>query len=192
MFGWTDRHDISKMQHHLSIFRKVLSVVNQLNIWRIFLPKKCSSYGAEIDDAASPHSDPALSDNYVFAGWYCRSLIREQNRWCFWLISFWSYTHVRCPDYHWQGSVEDEVGGFASCLYCPWLSVWWGGCSQILIYKPKNAKNKINRALKHKQLVPSLRRSTNKNGHLPSVGALLEETKVEGSHAISSSWQRLL
>ena len=58
-----------------------------------------------IDDLASPHSDPALSDNYVFAGWYCRSLIREQNRWCFWLIRFWSYTHFRCPDYHWQGRV---------------------------------------------------------------------------------------
>ena len=79
MFGGTDRDDISKMQHHLSILRKVLSVVNQTNIWRNFLPQNVA-YGSAIDDAASPHSDPALSDNYVFAGWYCRSLIREQNR----------------------------------------------------------------------------------------------------------------
>ena len=162
--------------------------LDQNNIWRIFPPKKML---LTIDDLASPHSDPALSDNYVFAGWYCRSLIREQNRWCFWLISFWSYTHVRCPDYHWQGSVEDEVGGFrgspeirdeklflwrqldncrtyfmdrkpkvqilidlfwsyqgkweccskifASCLYCPGLSVWYGG-SERLKYKPSIQK----------------------------------------------------
>ena len=127
------------MQHHLSIFRKVLSVVNQLNIWRIFLPKKCSSYGAEIDDAASPHSDPALSDNYVFAGWYCRSLIREQNRWCFWLISFWSYTHVRCPDCHGQGSVETKSANPHHCLMPRTMSVLFHRIHIMLVFTYRDA-----------------------------------------------------